>query len=303
MTEPLTPTQIENRLTASLSTISTLWDEMLAPLIEPAAWRPKGGQTTAPKATKPGEWPARPTRGRQGHAPAGALRDDDDASNADMPRTDQVISIRTEVMRTLRSWCQVVVEDHDVEHGIPSGVDVPGMVAFLERWAPRMAEHQAGADLLDELDDCATAVRRCARPDRDTSMYLGECPTIHTDPDSGEGVQCRGSVRTLDPSQSRYPTEDAEARCKRCGTTAVVTWWDQQMNPDSTRGGEGWADRTLTADEVVTLARTDYGRPLTRAAIRKWVSREWLDPVGDDVPHRYRLGDVVLILSGTRSTA
>lgn len=268
----LTAQQIEGRVIACVATIRDLWDDMLTPIVEPPAWRPRTTTTGT-----------------------GALLDDHDPSAADTPRATLIVSIRGEVMHTLRAWCNIITDDHRVTHGVPSGVDVPGMADYIARWAPRMAEHDAARELLDELDDCATAVRRCARPERDTTLYLGPCPIEHTDPDTGHGIDCGGPVRTIDPDHTTYPDEQAEARCKRCGTRAVVSYWDHLMNPGATRD---MGDRPLTADQVIALARSQYGRHLTRGGIRVWVHRGRMSPIDPTDPvHTYRTRDVVAALT------
>jgi hypothetical protein len=256
----LTPQQIDGRLAASLSTIEDLWADMLAP----PAKRPGSG-----------------TRG------SGVLLPDDSESAADTPRLVDVVDHRHRIALVLNAWCRAVIEDHDVTHGIPHGLDVPGMVGFLRRWSHLMAEHEAAEVMLDELESCADTVRRYAEPQRRTWIALGPCPLVYTHPDTGDAQTCPGQVRSDE--------DDAEwATCNRCQTRAVASWWEREMFP----GLELAEERALTTAEVVTLAHKQFGMMLTKQAVWQWVSRGELHPIDRDAkPHQFLMRHVVRSLA------
>ena len=253
----------EGRIVKALYGITDLWDEMLLP-----------------------------TARRTGSRSGGVLLDDTDDSAADTPRTIQVIDIRLAVMHALRGWCQVIVEDHNVHHGIPNGTDVPGMVTFLLRWRTQLADHDAADTILEELRDCHTAVRNCARPYRRTSMSLGPCPLTTQHPDTSDKAPCTGTVRTCEGDAEA----ESWAQCTVCRERGVAAWWERQMFPEVTEDQQ--QDRTVTAQEIVTLAHKDFGRAITQQAVWQWTHRRTLPPVDPKArPLRYRLDDVMVVLA------
>ena len=266
-----TPQQIEGRLASALSTIATLWPTMIQP--------PSSG--TRPRTTG-----------------TGALLDDADTRDDDMRRLERLIEARREVMLCLRSWCQVTVEDHDVQHGIPVGTDVPAMCGFLTRWSYLLAEHEAALDLLAEVEAARGAVERWAPPASHPpagwapprrTMRLGSCPLIHQDPVTSDDAPCAGQLRG---------DEDGWVTCDGCGTEAVMGWWERQLyGEDGLRG--------MTIREVVTYLHSQHGRRCTVRGLRAWVTRGDLVPSGTDDQgrHLYDAGAVEAALTRRRQRA
>lgn len=256
----LTPQQIEGRLTSALATIEAAWDRMLTP---------------------PTRRPGQRTNG------TGITLDDDSEATDDTPRVVQLVDARREVTLCLRSWCQVTVEDHNVEHGIPSGADVPGMARFLSRWSFLLAEHEAAADLLDEVTAARVKVEKWAPPHQHPpadwrpplrTMKLGACPLTWQDPETAEDKPCPGSLRG---------DEFGWVTCDKCGTQAVMGWWEQQLSEDMRPG-------LMTLDEVRVYLHRMHGMRLTTRALRAWVERDLLvhsDKNGDG-RHLYDIGAV-----------
>ena len=237
MTE-LTAQQIEGRLISALATIRDLWDEMMeAPARRPGT---KGG--------------------------GGATLDDHAESDADTPRLIRIVDVRHQVTATLNGWCRVTIEDHDVEHHIPSGHDVKGMCVFLARWAPRMAEHDAAADLLEEVSAARRKVERIARPQRPAGLRLGACPLKWQNPETADDQPCPGRL---------HASDDGWIRCDKCGTLAVAAWWEEQ-----TFGKEGAP--MMTADQLVSWLHRQYGMVVQPATVRQWVKRGDLVRSGTD---------------------
>lgn len=221
---------IEGDLVRKLYQIEDMWDEMMSPT-------------------------ATITGSRSG----GVLLPDDAEEGDDMDRETRVVDDRFKVMHCLRGWCQVIVEDHKVHYGIPSGTDVLGMVTFLLRWRTQCAEHEASMVILDEVSDCARLVRRHARPSRVTTMSLGPCPLTHQDAETSDDTQCTGTVRTAEGDASW-------AVCGACGTQAVATWWETKMF------GDDLAPRLLDVPSLVTFLHRQYGRTVTRETVSRWVT-------------------------------
>lgn len=250
MSERLSPGKIEHRCTEALAEIEAAWDQMLTPAS--VVMGSKGG---------------------------GVLLDDDDESSADTPAHIVAIDVRREVGEMLNGWCRVVVDDNDVEHGIPDGVNVPAMCVFLRRWALLMSTHEAAYDMLDEVVTCARKVRHIVNPPRHTSIKLGPCPLTWQDPDTAEDRPCTGTVRT-----SSKVSDQTEATCTACGTSAVAKYWEDRMLDTSDTA-------PLTAADAVPWLHRHYGKVVQRATIRQWVSRDALRAIpredGDHGPDRY----------------
>lgn len=267
----LTAQQIEGRLISALATIRDLWAEMIAPPTVRLGRSPSGGGGSLADDAEV--------------ATASTLLDAALASAPDIDRTLQVVEIRSAATTALNGWCRTIVQDHDVEHGIPSGMDVPAMCAFLHRWAYLAAEHDAARDMLDELTKVAAAVERIARPQRQEGLRLGACPLTWREPETAEDKPCPGRL---------VGDEEGWVTCDRCGTRAVAGWWEAHMT------GEDRGDietRTVTVAEIVDLARSQFGQRIQPAAVWQWVNRNRLSPVDADAkPHRFRTKDVVVLL-------
>lgn len=213
---------------------------------------------------------------RPGTASGGALDDDHEvrvfdtlaeaalASAPDVPRSVLVLDVRRQVTLTLNGWCRAVIEDHDVEHHIPKGDDVPGMCAFLVRWAPRIAddEHMA-ATVLNELQMCANAVSRCARPSRPEGMGIGDCRQIV----GPEGEECGTPLRLTDAY-----AETGEIKCRGCGKADTMEGWIIRLV-----GTEG----PYTVTQLIPVLHRRLGIRATPEQVRQWDARGIIKPLRD----------------------
>lgn len=263
---PLTAEQIDGRMRSALAAISAGWDDML----------------THPPAARVGQR----TTG------TGAILADDSHSDDDTPRLLRVIEDRAQVTASLNGWCRVVIEDHDVEHGIPDGTDVPKMCEFLTRWTYLMAEHAAALDLLEELRSARSLVAKWCPPTqhrphgwhpRPRSMRLGACPLTWQDPATAQDRPCPGVLRG---------DEDGWVTCDACGTRAVMGWWEQRLH-----GEDGLAPMTL--EEVRVYLHRMHGMRLTLRTLRSWVQAGDLVAfsTGEGVASRFDAGAVEAALT------
>lgn len=236
-TDRLTAQQIEGRTLSALATIEASWEAMLTP---------------------PSRRPGQRTHG------TGATLDDKAESDDDTPRMIRMLDMRQHVTGVLNSWCRTTIEDHNVQHGIPDGHDVPALCKFLRRWSHIMAEHEAAEDMLDELKGCARDCESFAPPSQERphdwrpkprTMRLGACPLQWQDPADATDKPCPGTLRG---------DEDGWVRCDTCGTAAVMGWWEQQL-PE--------AMPLMTLDEVRVYVHRQHGMRLTLSALRMWVQR------------------------------
>lgn len=237
--DSLTPAQIAGRMTAALATVRSLWSDMLTP------------STSA------------------GHGGTAPILDDHDESDADASRTLRIIAVRQEVNWQVRGWCQVLVEDHDLDDAPTNGHDVLALCAFMRRHTDLMAEHEAALDALQELEDCAQAVEHCVYGSSQRRQKLGDCP----DP------TCDGDIRVVTGVAGRDDEGRPLARCTKCKAERPQLEWAAPLGrsiPDS-----------LTKRELIALAHDDYGLTLSEHGVTCLVSRGTLQPVDEKRPQRY----------------
>lgn len=181
----------------------------------------------------------------------------DTSHEAPLPISADVLDKRAMCRSRMAGWCLVVIEDRDLHTEHLSGLDVFGMADLLKRHADWLGGHEAAAEVVDELEASARDLRGIAVPYRKDWQSLGACPL---EVDSTDGpVLCGGQVRA-------YP--DKDPKCQSCDVEAVTTWWEQRMFTDPE------LRKLLTADELVMFIHKQFGRPVTKVAIRQWVARK-----------------------------
>ena len=245
--EPRTETQaLEQRITDALTTIRREWEHMMP---------------TGPA-------PIRYGVGRQARITA----DDHAETTADIDGDTRLVSLRREVVDCLNGWSRVVMEDRPVTEVLPDGLSAVSMCTFLERHAQWMSGHGAAEDMAGEVERLARNVKAVTQPQRREWINLGSCPLeVEAETDDGLVMQtCAGQVRAW----PRETDEDGQvmARCRRCGTEAVASWWERQMFDDAE------LKVTLTDAEVVTFVHRAYGKVITQATVRQWVKRKIIQP-------------------------
>lgn len=226
--------------------------------------------------------------------------------NTDVDRVTIALSLRDDTLAILTSWVRLLVEDYDVApstqctHGatvtlphpmrgpLPAprcaagrtwisggrhaliGHDIEDVTWFLDRWAGRLAEHEAADDAHEELRDLARRVEWTCDPERPDWMILGECP-VEVEQRDGTLGPCGGKVRAW-PAVGK----ERDPRCTRCGTVAVVDWWMSHIlgNPS--------AKALVTGSELVGIIAWSLHWTVTHEQIRQWASRGKIQREGKD---------------------
>ena len=254
--------------------------------------------------------PLRPGAVRYGTIGRAALikHSDLDERGDDIDVLTRRIDTSHHVTVMVNGWVRLVAEDFEVTATLPNGADVPAMCAFLERWAQRCSWHPAAEDMASELEGLVGDIRQWVLALVELSTYkpepirrlIGRC--TEQIKDAGEVIgTCAGRVFAYPDGDGTedHDGDDPWATCERCGSRAVVSVWQKWMFPEVAEQVEGDAaakmrDRVLTAEEVMTLAHREFGKPMTVRALKHWVSRGLLaaiDPAAKALT--FRLGDVV----------
>ena len=218
---------------------------------------------------------------------SGVALPDHSPSDADMRRIDKVISLRRHVQDALNGWCRVVIEDRGTEHGIPSGVDVPGMCEFVQRHADWLGEHEAGKDCRDELREFAHRAHLIVSPPRRETMSIGRCP-LEVPGEQDVLEVCGGDVRARTGDEHLLDGK-AWATCNRCGEVSPAEWWAERMFID------GESSPLVTIGELVAVIAYRLRVVVTHEQVRQWKHRGKIESAGSDNKGRtlYRHEEVV----------
>jgi len=207
--------------------------------------------------------------------PLGVMVEDDHLdTDEDIDRLSRIVSLRRHAADILNGWSRVVMEDRPVRTALPDGSSVPSMAAFLVVHAQWMSGHESAEDCRDELGKVASKVKAITSPTRKEWISLGSCP-IETEFDPERGIEvCAGQVRAWPRAEDREG--EVMAKCQRCGTEAVASWWERQMFTDPEL--RQW----LTDAELVPFLHSTFGIVVKENTIRQWVRRDVLKPSGQD---------------------
>lgn len=259
--------QLEQRITQALVTIRREWEAMMPK--GPSAVRPSmGGSGGAAGIVGDSSAPWLDDLGRP------HWRTDHARGGADVDPTTRLLSLRREVVEVLNGWCRVVIEDRPITKALPSdGMDAIALAVFLKRHASWMADHDAGRDCADEVEQLATQVESVSSPKVKQWVGLGSCPLKIEQEVDGRPVMvvCGGQVRAWPKPGDR--DGEVDARCDNCGEEAVTRWWEARMFDDSE------LSRLLTYDGVALAAHRVLGRPVQRATVKMWASRGIITPL------------------------
>lgn len=282
----MTETQaLEDRITQALALIRCDW-----PLLMPTC--PPGGSVAARKG------------------PASLItRSDDDKRGDDLDANTRRVDASREVVQCLNSWTRMVVQENSLTATVPDGFDASDMARFLQRWARWLSEHDAGPDAVDELEDHVQVIRLFVPPVMSHADYrepivrrlIGRC-TEQREHEDGTIRACGGRVYAYPDGDGvdEHDRDDPWATCQRCGSRAVVSVWQRWMFPEveDEQAYTKAAQRIVSEVEVMTLAHREFGKPMTRRALKHWVTRGLLEPIDPTAePLTFRLGHVVDALS------
>jgi hypothetical protein len=97
---------------------------------------------------------------------------------------DAVVSIRSDILGVLASWCGLVATERGVPG--PDELSIPRLSTFVLVHFGWLTAHPAGPDFTDELAALADRARMVLTPDPVSEMNLGPCPR----------PGCNGTLRT-----------------------------------------------------------------------------------------------------------
>lgn len=241
---------LEDSIAHSLQTIAACWPAMLTSLVRPAI-RPGGGSKAARNQL-----------------------DDHDDRDSDVPALDRIISLRRAVLDSLNAIAREVVEERRIERPLSrlggtthdvDGHDVLDLIDFLTPHAQWIARDGGDPDYtVDELRGHARSCKAVVLPAGKDTQPIGTCPLQVVDDAGLEMTTCGGKV---DARPSLFAGAEGDARCRRCGEVATLSWWEERMFDDPE------LRRTLTEADVVTLIHRTYGKVIRPATVRQWVAR------------------------------
>ena len=87
---------------------------------------------------------------------------------------DAVVSIRSDILGVLASWCGLVASERGVPG--PDELSIPRLSTFVLVHFGWLTAHQAGPEFTDELAALADRARAVLTPEPATEMTLGPCP-------------------------------------------------------------------------------------------------------------------------------
>jgi hypothetical protein len=102
---------------------------------------------------------------------------------------DQTVAVRSETIRVLSSWCEMVVDERGVTG--PGSLDVRILASFLQAHLDWLAAHAAAAEFADEIAALAADVGQVLNPVQVRTIDLGPCTR------DGCGRTVRASISTV----------------------------------------------------------------------------------------------------------
>jgi len=211
---------------------------------------------------------------------------------APAPVSLDTLDTRADTTRDLRYWVGFIydeIRDHNNQHirTLVDGDNIRSMTAHIARWADHIVtQHPDDAHNLNEdMTSHANKLRSLAYPDRRSYISLGACPI---DVDTTEGpTKCGGDVRSIEDKDGTV----TEAKCRKCGTVAVIKWWEHAIMPE--------ASHLITGAQVPEFIKDQFGRTIQAATVRKWIQRGIIESAGSDVEGRtlYDKGSVAYAIA------
>ncbi len=136
---------------------------------------------------------------------------------------DQTMAVRSDTIRVLSSWCEMVVDERGVTG--PSSFDVRKLTAFLQAHLDWLATHTVAADFAAEIAALAADVTQVLNPAKVRMIDLAICTR------DGCGQTVRASISTV--NQRSAP----KVRCDAGHIWQPRQWLDLRHKLDLTARG------------------------------------------------------------------
>lgn len=136
---------------------------------------------------------------------------------------DQTVAVRSDTIRVLSSWCEMVVDERGVTG--PGRFDVRTLTSFLQAHADWLATHTVAADFADEIAALAADVKQVLNPGQARTVDLVPCTR------DGCGRMVRASISTV--NQRSVP----QVRCDAGHAWQPRQWLDLRRALDLTAPG------------------------------------------------------------------
>lgn len=86
---------------------------------------------------------------------------------------DQTLAVRSDTVRVLCSWCELIVDERGVSG--PAALDVRTLTSYLQAHLDWLAAHTAAADFADEIAALAADVKNVLNPAQERTIEIGPC--------------------------------------------------------------------------------------------------------------------------------
>ncbi len=86
---------------------------------------------------------------------------------------DRTLAVRSDTIRVLCSWCELIVDERGVSG--PAALDVRTLIAYLQAHLDWLAAHTAAADFADEIAALVADVKNVLNPAQGRTIELGPC--------------------------------------------------------------------------------------------------------------------------------
>jgi hypothetical protein len=159
---------------------------------------------------------------------------------------------RDSIRACLVTWMMILIEEREMSAPEDTIRAMADRLRVHAGWLLSSWEH--ADQLVHDLEASVITARRAAYPSRPDSHPLGKCPV-----ELDDGVLCGEIVRAR-PS-------DEYATCRKCGTEAVIEWWQRVIHAAADDA------EAVTAAEAASMLSWMYKKIVTEAAIRQWAVR------------------------------
>lgn len=136
---------------------------------------------------------------------------------------EQTVAVRSDTVRVLSSWCEMVVDERGVAG--PRGLDVRALTTFLLANLDWLATHPVAADFADEIATLAAGVKQTLNPAQARTIDLTPCTR------DGCGAMVRARISTV--NQRSLP----QVRCDAGHTWPPSQWLGLRHRLDVTAHG------------------------------------------------------------------